>query len=259
MQRLMAILFLLTTLVFVTACGPSYPKCDNNDDCASSEKGQSESKLYCVNGLCQQCAEDADCGDSALECNAGICEQISNYCAGADDCPINQRCRDNRCGAQCLDDSECPDGGKCVGGVCDASVTCSGDSDCPDGQICENGQCQARADSSCSLDTLYFDYDSSTMDASAKSVLQSNADCIKKDNLSVRIEGHCDERGSNEYNIALGQRRATVAYKYIRSLGVKKANMDTISYGEEQLASDCGESGPASCQGKNRRVVIRAR
>ena len=109
------------------------------------------------------------------------------------------------------------------------------------------------------MDNVYFDYDSSTVDDSGRSSLQTTADCIKKDGLTVRVEGHADERGSNEYNIALGERRARAVYKYLRSLGIEKSKMDTISYGEENPAQACGENGSGSCHRNNRRVEIKSR
>jgi peptidoglycan-associated lipoprotein len=253
------ILWMAVSLVamLATACGPEYPKCDNDDDCASSEKGKEEGKLFCVNGLCQQCAEDADCGDASLECNAGVCEQIPGYCTSVDDCPGNQKCRNNRCGAECVDDSECTDGKKCQAGSCVEPAECSIDSDCPSGKECDAGKCVDPP--ACSLETVYFSYDSSTIDDSARSGLQANADCIKERDLTVRIEGHADERGTSEYNIALGERRARNAAKYLHTLGVPKKSTSTISYGEERLASECGEQGPESCHRRNRRVVFSER
>lgn len=250
-----SLLFVLAACLTLlgTACGPKYPKCNDDDDCRKSEEGQAEGKLYCVNGLCQQCAEDADCGDPSLECNAGVCDQIPGYCVSADDCPGNQKCRDNRCGPECMDDSECGEGQKCEGGTCVAAAECSSNADCGQGMACRDGKCVA-ANSSCSLEPVYFAYDSSALDDSARSTLQSNADCMKEGGLSARLEGHTDERGTNEYNIALGERRARSAYKYMRDLGVAKADMTTISYGEERPVRECGEEGPESCHRRNRRV-----
>ncbi len=256
LRTLFLTLIALAALVFTTGCGPDYPKCDTDDDCASSEKGQAEGNLFCLNGLCQQCREDAHCGDPGLECNAGVCEQIPGYCTSESDCPGKQKCRNNQCGAECQDNSECPDGTECQGGSCVAKAECSSDGDCPNGQICEGGKCIA-ASGDCNVDTIYFGYDDASVDTSARSVLQSNADCIKKRGLKVQIAGHCDERGTSEYNIALGERRARNTVKYLQSLGVEKGSMSTISYGEEQLSRECGEEGPESCHRANRRVEFK--
>lgn len=248
------LLMLIACIALVsTACKPKYPKCDKDEHCQSSDRGKVEGKLYCVNGLCQQCKEDADCGDPSLECNAGVCDMIPGYCASTDDCPGNQQCRDNRCGPECLEDGDCGDGQKCQGGSCVAAAECSSNADCPDGKRCDGGSC-ITASTDCSVDAVYFAYDSSALDDSARQELQANANCIKEKGLSVQIEGHTDERGTAEYNLALGERRATSAYKYIRQLGVAKDDMTTITYGEERPVRECGEDGPESCHRMNRRA-----
>jgi len=252
-RRTLLLLLVAGCTLFATACNPKYPKCNDDEDCRKSDKGQAEGKLFCVNNLCQECKEDADCGDPSMECNAGVCDKIPGYCTSVDDCPGNQKCRDSRCGPECQSDDECGDGEECKGGNCVAKAECTKDADCADGQVCEGGKCVS-ASSECSLDTVYFSYDSSVIDDSAKSQLRKDADCIKKKNLSVTIEGHCDERGTSEYNIALGERRARNVYKYLRNLGIAKSKMETISYGEERLARQCGEQGPESCHRQNRRV-----
>lgn len=251
---------LLLTLVpamalFATACGPKYPKCKTDKHCQTNEKGKIEGKLFCVNGLCQQCKEDADCGDPSLECNAGVCDMIPGYCAAQDDCPGNQKCRDNRCGPECVADDECGEGGKCEGGNCVSAVECTSNADCGDGRACEGGKCVV-ASGECEIDTIYFAYDSSALDDGARSTLQANAQCLKQRGLSVQLEGHCDERGTSEYNLALGERRATAAYKYLRSLGVAKEDLTTITYGEERTRMQCGEDGAESCHRQNRRVEM---
>jgi peptidoglycan-associated lipoprotein len=68
--------------------------------------------------------------------------------------------------------------------------------------------------------------------------------------FSVRIEGHCDERGTNEYNLALGERRAEAAAKYLRSLGISRFRISTLSYGEEKPVA---YGGSESAWAKNRR------
>ncbi len=82
---------------------------------------------------------------------------------------------------------------------------------------------------------VYFDFDKSVVRADQKSRMQTNASYLK-DNASVkiRIEGNCDERGTKEYNLALGQRRANAAKKYLANMGVAVARMNTISFGSEK-------------------------
>ncbi|MGH7290757.1 MAG: peptidoglycan-associated lipoprotein Pal [Myxococcota bacterium] len=85
--------------------------------------------------------------------------------------------------------------------------------------------------------TIYFDFDSSDLRADARDGLQANASYLKSNStVAVTIAGSCDERGSAEYNLALGKRRADAAYKYLADLGVSSSRMTTISYGKERPA-----------------------
>lgn len=102
----------------------------------------------------------------------------------------------------------------------------------------------------------YFDYDKSDVRGDAQGVLTQDATAIKSilgdfPNASIVIEGHCDERGSAEYNLGLGDRRATSAKEFLIGLGVPGDRLKTISYGKER--PQCTESNE-SCWQKNRRV-----
>ena len=82
---------------------------------------------------------------------------------------------------------------------------------------------------------IYFDFDKSSIRPDAREVLKANADYFLKNSAaSIVIEGHCDERGTAEYNMALGKSRAQEAKKYLANLGVKESKMKTISYGKER-------------------------
>ena len=107
------------------------------------------------------------------------------------------------------------------------------------------------------LDMINFAYDSSALSGEAQGTLRTNAKWLQdKPGTGVQIEGHCDERGTNEYNLALGERRARSAFDYLRSLGVKKEQMSTISYGEE-LPLEAGHD--ESSYSKNRRAQFRVK
>lgn len=82
---------------------------------------------------------------------------------------------------------------------------------------------------------VYFDFDSSEVADDQVSRVENNADFLKKEGVAIAIEGNCDPRGTNEYNMALGERRALSAKKYLVNLGVDAANMTTVSYGEERI------------------------
>ncbi|PIR33793.1 MAG: peptidoglycan-associated lipoprotein, partial [Alphaproteobacteria bacterium CG11_big_fil_rev_8_21_14_0_20_44_7] len=86
-------------------------------------------------------------------------------------------------------------------------------------------------------DTVYFATDSSVLDSGAKEVLNAQASWLK-DNavLDIVVEGHCDERATREYNLALGERRANAIKRYLISSGVDSSRVSTISYGKERPA-----------------------
>lgn len=113
---------------------------------------------------------------------------------------------------------------------------------------------QAEANSLGLLGDVYFDFDKYELRADARERLAKNADYMKSEqgsNLTFTVEGHCDERGTNEYNIALGQNRGTTAVDYLISLGIAASRFKTISYGEEKPF--CTESHEA-CWQHNRRA-----
>jgi peptidoglycan-associated lipoprotein len=102
-------------------------------------------------------------------------------------------------------------------------------------------------------DTVHFDYNKYAILDQDKSTLQRQAAWLAKyPSVRVTIEGHCDERGTREYNLALGARRASAVKEYLVSLGVSAARVDTISYGKERPI--CTES-TESCWAQNRRGV----
>ncbi len=99
---------------------------------------------------------------------------------------------------------------------------------------------------------VYFAYDSSVLNDTAQSTLRSGADWLRQNQASrVLIEGHCDERGTVEYNLALGDRRAESAKRFLMSLGIDGSRLTTVSYGEERPL-DSG--GSETSWAKNRRA-----
>jgi peptidoglycan-associated lipoprotein len=83
---------------------------------------------------------------------------------------------------------------------------------------------------------VYFDFDSSDITKDQVARVELNAEFLKKQNdYDVKIEGNCDPRGTNEYNMALGERRALSAKKYLVNLGADEAKLSTVSYGEERM------------------------
>lgn len=105
------------------------------------------------------------------------------------------------------------------------------------------------------LGEVYFAFDSAELESTARDRISRNADFMKEyAEYVITIEGHCDERGTNEYNLALGERRATATRDYLSSLGVAADRVRTISYGEER--PQCDQS-TESCWAKNRRAYFR--
>jgi peptidoglycan-associated lipoprotein len=102
------------------------------------------------------------------------------------------------------------------------------------------------------LADVYFDLDKADIRESDRATLSKNADVLKKyDFIRVTVEGHCDERGTVDYNLALGERRARAAFDYLVSLGVPAARLRTVSYGKEVPV--CTQSNE-DCWQKNRRA-----
>ena len=104
------------------------------------------------------------------------------------------------------------------------------------------------------FNTVYFEYDSSAITSEAEATLKQFADFAKKNDVKgVTLEGHCDERGTREYNLALGDRRAVAVKRYLVGLGLSADQVTTISYGKERPAVDGHDEASWA---KNRRGVI---
>ncbi len=105
------------------------------------------------------------------------------------------------------------------------------------------------------FETVYFDFDKFNLRADSKSGLDSNYDLLMSfPDVMVKIEGHCDERGTIEYNLSLGEKRATSCKDYLVGLGIDASRISTISYGKEKPV-DAGHSEAA--WGKNRRCEFK--
>ncbi|MCU0620483.1 MAG: OmpA family protein, partial [Gemmatimonadales bacterium] len=114
---------------------------------------------------------------------------------------------------------------------------CVVDLDCGDRQLCIRGTCTeiSAGLAECQLVRVHFDYDAAIIQGRDQPGLQRVARCLKADQaLLVRIEGNADERGTTEYNLALGDKRATAVARYLERLGVTQPQLKTVSYGEEK-------------------------
>jgi peptidoglycan-associated lipoprotein len=101
------------------------------------------------------------------------------------------------------------------------------------------------------LGDVFFDYDSATVSEEGRAALQKNADWLKRwSSVAFTVEGHCDNRGTPEYNLALGERRSNAVREYLLSLGIAGSRVQSVSKGEEQPF--CREDAE-SCWSQNRR------
>ena len=106
------------------------------------------------------------------------------------------------------------------------------------------------------LGDVFYDFDRSELRADAVAQLRTNANWIQANGTSnVIIEGHCDERGTSEYNLALGERRANSAKDYVVNLGVSPARLKTVSFGEEKPFAD-GHNEESWAQNRRAHFVV---
>lgn len=248
----------------LAGCSPDYPKCDNDEQCA--EQGE-----VCVNGTCQECADDNQCvekyGDDH-ECVANKCE-VKPECRSDGDCAAvgdGLVCRSSKCVPECTADEDCPGGMKCDEQRC--VPECASDADCTAPEQCIDGACSGPVNASTisgaciptsgggavvELLTIKFDFNDFTIRADSRALLDQNAECLRQAAglVSVVLEGHADERGTQEYNLALGEKRANAVRNYLRNLGIESEMLETRSLGENQPT--CEENSEA-CYQDNRRV-----
>jgi len=232
MRSLGIVVMLAGAVVALTGCPPPYPKCETDANC--KEKGE-----VCVQGMCKECATDANCKPGFV-CDANTCVPKP----------------------ECTPDTKCPGNKKCKAGKCVEEAkqegTCTTNDDCPAGQECQNGRCAAPVvvKASCNFEAVHFDFNEFNLTSAATKALNDYADCIKKDGLRFTLEGHADERGTEEYNMVLSQKRAASVRKYLVDLGVAGGALDTVGYGELKPAvNGANEEAWAA----NRRVEFKKR
>jgi peptidoglycan-associated lipoprotein len=138
-----------------------------------------------------------------------------------------------------------------------ATRTCSSDLDCGERQLCIRSQCVDITPGlpECSTERIHFDFNQADIHPDETAKLQRVGRCLKADHaLHVTIEGNADERGTEDWNLALGDKRATAVENYLEQLGVSKAQLKTVSYGKDRpLCSQHNEE----CWAKNRRAALK--
>ena len=256
--------FVFTGLLALSACKPDYPACKSDDHCA--EKGE-----VCVNGTCQECRDDEQCitkHGEGHECFEGRCE-VKPECRADGDCAEKGEglvCRSNACVPECTANEDCGADMKCETNRC-VPAGCVADQECGPGMACVDGACEAvdatKVSAQCrpmnpesgdtvALGAVQFDFDKYDIRIDARDILNQNAGCLQEaGQIEIIIEGHCDERGTQEYNLALGEKRASAVRAYLRNMGVDPNRVRTRSKGENEPV--CSASTEA-CYERNRRV-----
>jgi len=222
-MRRALVLALSLSATALTAC-PSPPK---NGECKSSKDCEAQAGFgkVCVQGRCVECAADADCRPG-FTCAAGTCQPKPAETSSA----LPQKPK-----AECAADGDCGPGKACQAGAC---VTAAVDPACADA----------------SAFTVHFGFDQAAIGAADGSLLQKLSACLQKSPARrVQVDGHADERGTTQYNLALGKKRAEAVKKYLVDLGAGGA-VDTNTYGKEQPL--CRESNE-DCWARNRRAEFR--
>ncbi len=245
LRRVLLAAVAVSALSFV-GCTPTYPKCEKDEHCKTD--GHNE---VCVNGACQECGKDPDC-KTGFVCRDTKC-QPAPECTADSHCQPGFKCKAEKCVSECTADADCSANMQCKAGRC-IPAECASDSDCASGKKCdESRRCvepvvEAKA---CNLVTVRFDFNESNLTDDARRQLDRNADCIKSKRGTITLAGHADERGTEEYNLHLGERRAASVKKYLTALGVDASSLKTTSYGEERPSNPGHNEGAWS---ENRRV-----
>jgi len=252
-SRLIGFGSLLLAVFVLTGCPPKYPTCKKDDHC-KLDGDKNEVNFVCISGTCVECGTDADCTDGFI-CRENACVPKPECLSNAD-CEGGLICRGEKCVPECTTNSDCGAGMKCEGSRCVPDVECSSNADCAEGEECDaDGKCMAAAAApECNVETVYFDFNSSDLTSGTRGALESNAECIKQKNVRVTLSGHCDERGTEEFNLALGEKRADSARKYLSNLGVEDGLMKVVSFGEERPANSGHDEGAWA---ENRRVELK--
>ncbi|MDP3276168.1 MAG: OmpA family protein [Deltaproteobacteria bacterium] len=184
----------LVAVVGLIGCTPQYPSCTGDNACASRRE-------VCVNSRCQQCRADTDCSGG-------------------------QRCVGNRCEAppvvaECTEERACATGQMCVSGRCVAETP---------------GSVTARPDGpgACVFPVIHFGFDDATIPASDQPPLRQTGDCLAAERTTRYVLiGRADPRGTSEYNLALGERRARAVQRFMMGVGIAETRLAVSSEGSE--------------------------
>lgn len=153
---------------------------------------------------------------------------------------------------------ECADGSACAtDGSCPELVAASDTREIPEEATSEMpASCPVDASGRLSLENVHFEFNRANLTEQAQQSLRAFADClVAQESIVVAIEGHCDERGTTEYNMALGQERAASVVRFLSHLGVAKSRLHALSMGENVPLCNLNNE---ACHAQNRRAELRA-
>ncbi len=215
----------------VSSCGGKVkaPGCKGDKECKDGQ--------VCSSNKCVECKDDSQC-EKGKKCSANACIAAAE-CTRDDQCTEGKVCQAGKC-TPCAADGECGPGGSCKAGACERGQKCSKDDDCADDEDCVNGICVragagTNVGATCSLQTVYFGYDDASIQASERERLDGNSSCVEKTKgKAVYLIGHTDTSGTEEYNIALSERRAQSVADYVARLGVDAARLQVVPKGETE-------------------------
>lgn len=233
MRRISMVAGLALAVAVLTSCPPTYPNCKSDETC--QEKGE-----VCVNGTCQECSTDANCKEG-FACQANKCVPKGPECTRDEQCTGGKICEAGKCAEpQCTSKAQCQGAQECQKGRCALPPgACNANTDCGDGQECQENKCVAAkpAQAECDWTPLRFGFNEATLTPEAQERLRTLADCIKASGSGrIELAGHADERGTEEYNLQLSQKRAASVKKYLTDLGVPGNQLKTVGYGENRPA-----------------------
>ncbi|OJT23008.1 cell envelope biogenesis protein OmpA [Archangium sp. Cb G35] len=229
MRRISMVAGLALAVTVLAGCPPTYPKCNSDETC--QEKGE-----VCVNGSCQECASDANCKEG-FACQENKCVPKGPECSRDEQCTGGKICEAGKCAEpQCTSKDQCQGAQECQKGRCALPPgACNSNTDCGGDQECKENKCVAVAQKAeCNYEPLRFGFNESTLPTEAQSQLSELAQCIKDSGARIELGGHADERGTEEYNLQLSQKRAASVKKYLVDLGVPASQLKTVGYGENK-------------------------
>ena len=265
-QLILMTSLLLAMAALLSACpGPDWPKCEKDDHC--EKRGDKEVNYVCVFGQCQECGRDSDWKEGK-KCKRNRC---ATTCARDADCATSERCQpDGTClkgdeqsieqtesgqaGSSCLEDADCGSGLACTSGTCE---TADETQSVPSGESSETSQSNRAGELEGDCETsvrVHFEFNLFDLTPDTRQSLDALANClIINAEWALTIEGHADDRGTTQYNLDLGEKRALAVKEYLVRLGVDRSRVRTLSYGEERPLQ---EEETESAWAKNRRGEI---